>query len=70
MGWHYETPAERRAQDARRRSMSREAFRAYENEQHRLFVNNPANAHKEGSTGCLALIMLAALGLFGLRRRR
>lgn len=61
MGWHYETAAERRAHEARRRSMSREAFRRYENEQHRLFVNNPANRHKEGSTGCLTLIMLAAL---------
>jgi hypothetical protein len=49
MGWHYETAAEARERTAKRKSMSKEAYRAYENEEQRRFNANPANRHKAGS---------------------
>lgn len=49
MGYHYATAAEEREREAKRKSMSKEDFRAYEDEEQRKFNANPDNQYKAGS---------------------
>ena len=46
-GWHYETSDEAKARAQKKKSMSKEQYRKYENEEQHKFNNNPANAKKD-----------------------
>lgn len=61
-GWHYATGAEERARTEKRKSMSKEDYAAYENEEQRKFNANPANAHKAKPPGKVRRTILGGSG--------